>query len=131
MVSYVYCGGAGQGINRAVSSARDLTLIGLSPFGQREKFIELTNTADTTTLSNEAEAELRAGRPRLSYTGKILDTPDTQYGVHWGWGDYVTVQDFGQSFDCRIEAITVSVTPSQNYETIEAWLRSESYVVNL
>lgn len=129
--SLISCGGAGQGTNRAFGVAEDTTLIGLSPFGWKRKFIELTNTADTTTLTNEAYAELRACRPRLTYTGKILDTPDTRYGVHWGWGDYVTVQDFGRSFDCRIEAVTVTVQPTQNYETVEAWLRSESYVVNL
>jgi len=129
MASAVVTGGAGQGAQRVITRSQDLTLQGISPFGYREKFFEYTNTADTASLQAEGDAELRASRPRLTYSGKILDTNDTRYGVHWGWGDYVTVQDFGRSFDCRIEAITVTVRPGDSYETVEAWLRSETYYV--
>jgi hypothetical protein len=129
MASVVVIGGAGQGTARVVTSQQDTTLQALSPFSYREKFIENTQTADVTKLYSDAYAALRASRPRITFTGKILDTHDTQYGVHWGWGDYVTAQDFGRSFDCRIEAVTVTVKPgADDYETVEAWLRSEVYV---
>ena len=123
VASFVYCGGKGDAANQTLGSARDLTLIGASPFGRREKFIEYTNSSDTTTLNNEAYAELRASRPRITFSGRIIQTPDTLYGVHWQWGDYVTVRDFGQQFDCRIDAITVTV--QDGTESIDAWLRGE------
>lgn len=123
MASKVYVGGKGDGASQIISSRTDTALTTLSPFSLREKFIECTNSTDETTLGNEAYAELRASRPRVTLSGRIIQTPDTLYGVHWQWGDYVTVQDFGQSFDCRIDAITVTV--SNGNELIDAWLRGE------
>jgi hypothetical protein len=69
---------------------------------------------------------VRAGRPRVILQGKIPSTPDTQYGVDWSWGDYVTIQAFGQQLDARVDAITVTVTPDE--ENIEAVVRSETYL---
>lgn len=128
MASVVTIGGAGQGSARAIQDTSDATLKVLSPFSYRELFVENTQTADATALQNDAKAALRKARPRITFAGKIIETRDTKYGVHWAWGDYVTAQDFGRSFDCRIEAVTVSVNPGNDYETIEAWLRSENYV---
>lgn len=127
MASAVTVGGGGQGTDRVIASATDTVMQGLSPLGYREYFHNYTNTVDADALTSEAQAMLRELRPRLSYSGRLLDTPDTRYGVHWGWGDYVTVQDYGRSFDCRIEAVTVTVSSGENYETIDAWLRSETY----
>lgn len=124
VASEVYCGGKGEGSTRMLGDQASTALRDVSPFGQRETFIELSNSASQNELDNEAAAELRARRPRITFRGKIIETQDTQYGVHWGWGDYVTAQDFGQSFDCRIDAITVTV--EQGKETIEAYVRAET-----
>jgi len=124
VASYVMVGGKGEGINRVVTTAYDETLLGVSPFGIREVFTEYTNTGTVALLQQEAYAELRSRRPRKTLRGKIVQTPDALYGVQWGWGDFVTCQDFGESFDCRIDAITVTVENGQ--ETVEAWLRGET-----
>lgn len=122
-VTFAQAGGRGEGSDRQVGSATDSARAGASPFGWREKFVNATQYTSSTGLNAEAEAQVRLGRPRLSFRGKLLNVPGTQYGVNWAWGDYVTVQAFDQSFDCRIDAITVSVANGK--ETIDAWLRSD------
>lgn len=124
-ITYALIGGAGEGTARVLGEYVDTTRVGASPFGRRETFRDYTQTADPTVLTGLARGVVRGGRARTLFTGKILDTPDCHYGVHWSWGDYITAQDFGQSFDCRIDAITVDVGPGSSYETITAALRAE------
>jgi hypothetical protein len=53
--------------------------------------------------------------------GQIQDTPGTQYGKQWGWGDRVTVQVEGINYDARVDAVTVTVEGGK--ETITAAIR--------
>lgn len=122
-ITYAKAGGRGEGSDRLTAEAQDDTRIGTSPFGLREKFVNATQYETSTGLQAEAEAAVRAGRPRQIFRGKILDVPDTRYGVHWAWGDFVTIQAFGQSFDARIDAVEVEVSDGQ--ETINAWVRGD------
>ncbi len=125
-ITYVQAGGKGDSTNRLIASSQDLARQGVSPFGLREYFKDATQYTSTTGLSAEADAVLRSGRARTIFQGRLIDTPDTRYGVDWGWGDYVTASAFGQQFDCRIDAVSVSVKPGGGYERIDAWLRSNS-----
>ena len=122
-ITYALAAGQGQGADRLTATSQDTVRQGVSPFGLREQFVDATSYTSTTGLSAEADTVVRAGRPRTIFKGKLLDTPDTRYGVHWAWGDFVTVQAFGQSFDCRIDAVTVTVARGQ--ETIDAILRND------
>lgn len=122
-VTFVMAGGRGELTGRHIKTAQDTTRIGASPFGLREKFVSFTNYTEIAGLQEEANAALRNGRPKTIFKGRILDVPDTRYGVHWGWGDYITVQAFGQSFDARIDAIEVSV--GRGKESINAWIRGD------
>lgn len=124
-ITYVLAGGKGEGSARLTASAQDLTRQGYSPFGLREHFQNATQYDTTTGLAAEAEAILRSGRAKTIFQGRINETADTQYGVHWEWGDYVTVQAFGRLIDCRIEAVSVSVKSGSSYEKVDAWLRGD------
>jgi hypothetical protein len=123
-VTYALAGGKGDDAARLTASAQDNARIGASPFGLRERFVNATNYDTTTGLSDEAAQEVRNGRPRTIFQGRVLQTNDTQYGVHWAWGDFLTAQAFGQLIDCRVEAISVTVDGDSSYETVDAWLRS-------
>lgn len=125
-VTYALAGGKGQGSARLTASSQDVNRQGASPFGYREKFVNATSYDSTTGLSDEAAQEVRNGRPRALFRGRVLDTRDTQYGVHWAWGDYVTAQAFGQLIDCRIDAVSVTVSAGSSYETVDAWLRNNA-----
>ncbi len=125
-ITYVLAGGKGEGFARLTASSQDLVRQGVSPFGLREYFQNATQYDTVSGLSAEADAVLRSGRAKTIFQGKLIDTPDSRYGVDWSWGDYVTAQAFGQTIDCRIDAISVSVKPGAGYERIDAWLRSNS-----
>ncbi len=124
--TYVLAGGKGEGSSRLLAAVQDNTRIGLSPFGYREYFKDATQYETTTGLAAEANATLRSMRVKTIFQGRLIDMPDSRYGVDWGWGDYVTAQAFGQLIDCRIDAVSVSVKPGTGYERIDAWLRSNS-----
>lgn len=123
VTSAIAAGNGATGSTRPTATAQDATRIAASPFGLREMFVNATNTA--INLAGEAQQAVRNGRMRQIFSGKLIDTPDTRYGAEWGWGDYVTAQVFGQTIDCRIDAISVSVTGGGNFETIEAVLKSD------
>ncbi len=125
-VTFAYAGGKGEGSARLAASAQDTTRQGLSPFGLREYFKDATQYDTTTGLAAEAQAVLRSGRAKTIFQGRLIDTPDSRYGVDWAWGDYVTAQAFGQLIDCRIDAVSVSVKPGSGYERIDAWLRANN-----
>ena len=74
----------------------------------------------------QPESAVRAGRPRLVFSGKIQQTRGSQLGVDWDWGDYVTAQEFGYILDARVDALTVRATPRS--EEIDAVIRTEQYL---
>jgi hypothetical protein len=125
-ITYAEAGGKGDGTARLLATAQDLARQGVSPFGLREYFKDATQYNNVTGLSAEADAILRSGRARTIFQGRLIDTPDSRYGVDWAWGDYVTAQAFGELIDCRIDAVSVSVKPGGGYERIDAWLRANS-----
>ena len=125
-VTYALAGGQGEESSRLTASSQDTARQALSPFGLRELFVDATQYSSTTGLSSEAAAAVRRGRPRRVFKGRVLDTPDTQYGVHWAWGDFVTAHAFDQLIDCRIEAVTVTVQSGSSYEDIDAWLKADA-----
>jgi hypothetical protein len=125
-VSYAKAGGSGEGSGRLTDDYLDSVRAAASPFRRRETFVQATNTDTAAALEDEATSAVRGGRPRVILQGKIASTLDTQYGVDWSWGDYVTVQAFGMQLDARVDAIKVTVTPDE--ENIEAIVRSETYL---
>lgn len=120
-------GGRGTGASRAIQTQQDTERIATSPLNYRERFQQgnyvITQSSATEQLQNEARASLREGRPLKVLTGTLVDTPQTQYGIHWLWGDKVPVSAFGEAFEAIIE--TVAITVYGNVETIEAFVRSE------
>lgn len=121
--SYVYAGGQGVGDIRAVGAASDTARIAVSPFGRRELWVEAGNTFDADALTGEAESALRAGRPRVVFSGDIVETPQTLYGADYQWGDLVQGVGFGETFACRVDRVHVRVEGGS--ERVEASIRSE------
>lgn len=121
--TYVYAGGQGELSDRLVAPSSDSTLIGESPFGRIEEFHNANMTSNSTALVDEADARLREGRPRRSFTATFLDTPGVPYGIRIGFGDIVTASFLGETIDCRIDSVGVSVNAGR--EQISIQLRSE------
>lgn len=115
-VTYGYSGGQGQGASRAIGTASDSVRIGQSPFGRIEQFSDARQTSSATLLADEADMIVKNGLPKNTFEARIIDTPQATYGLHYGFGDYVTAVFEGESIDCRIEKIRVQVKDGQ--ETI-------------
>ena len=110
-VTYAYAGGQGEGDARAVGTATDTARATLSPFARIEAWVDARNTDNSTALADEADAAVRAGRPRVVFEGAVnADAPGATYGRDYRFGDVVTAQAFGVSVDCRIDAVSVDVT---------------------
>lgn len=124
--TYCYAGGDGLEALREIATASDTARIGASPFGRREIFRDARQGSTGDSLTAEASAALYAARPRRLYSGRLIETDQVRYGRDWRWGDRVTVQDFGESFDCEISAIKVKV--ADGAETIDAALRAEELI---
>lgn len=121
-LNFIYAGGQGEGSNRVVQSASDSTRMGLSPFNRIEDFQDSRNSDATASILAEAQALVRAGRPKTIFNGAIIETATTRYGKEYSLGDMVTAQFQSFAVDCRIDAVKVNV--SEKKETIEVKLQS-------
>jgi hypothetical protein len=119
----VYAAGGGEGKAREVSEVEDTARSGASPFGRIEALRDARHGATGASLTAEGNAYLRASRPKRIFTAALVDTPQVRYGLEWHWGDKVTAQFEGKTFDCHIDTLRVSVAGGK--ETISAHLRAE------
>lgn len=122
--TYIYGLGQNEGVARVVQEAYDTARIGKSPFNRIEDTVNANNSALAADVLAAAQARLREARPRKSFQATVVDTPGTIYGKHWGFGDYLTAECFGDVMDCRADAVTVRVADGD--ENITAYIRSES-----
>lgn len=121
--NFIYAAGQGQEEDRIVRTAQDDVRIGISPFNRQEFNRDARQIYLPESLQHDADAALEEMRPRQVFTGTITQTDGCIYGVHWGWGDIVTAEYMGQSFDCHVEAVSVSVDQNGT-EVISGQLRS-------
>lgn len=118
-VNYAYAGGQGTGASRAIGTASDSVRINLSPFNRREIFIDARLTSDATQLADDADAELKNGLPRRTFTGQFIDTPSCTYGLHVGFGDFVTAVFEQESIDCRLNRVHLSMSDGKEKINIQ------------
>ncbi len=116
-------GGQGQGTGRTFTRKDDATREGESPFALIESFKNATGESAAAGLANEADALLKAGLPRKTLTGRVVPTSGLIYGVHYGWGDFVTLQVDGDSFDAHLNQVHVTRTRDE-HEVVDIWGRS-------
>lgn len=115
--NYVYVGGQGEGDNRTVTEVSNSSRIALSPWNRRERFRDARNTeaGGLTTIGN---SELKLGRPRRTFSGKIQSTEQARLGPDWGLGDRITMEFDGDTFDGIISQLAIAVDDS-GFETID------------
>jgi hypothetical protein len=121
--NFIYSLGQGQGSDRVLQTASDAARIGISPFNRQEFLRDARQTELAASVLAEANSALEQSRPKINFTGYITQTEGSLYGVHWNWGDIVTAEYKGLSFDCHVEAVTVSVLDNGT-ELAQGFLRS-------
>lgn len=107
--NFIYATGQGQKDDRIFKTARDDARIGISPFNRQEYQRDARNVELEDSVQAEANAALEEHRPKIRFSGTISQTENCLYGVHWGWGDLVTVQYQGISINCSVETVSVVV----------------------
>lgn len=123
-INYVTALGQGEGAARVTANSSDTTRSGSSPYALCEATVDARNTASSTAVQDEADGALRAGLPARLFSAQVVDTAGVRFGVEYSWGDYLTAQAFGDSFDCRLPAVRVRLDGSG--EKISAVLKNDS-----
>lgn len=126
--NYIYATGQGSGLARVVKTAQDDTRIGVSPFNRIEFNQDARNASLDASVQAKADYALQDHRPKRTFTGSISQTDGCLYGVHWKWGDIVTAEYDGYTFDCHVDAVTVTIAPNGT-EIATGILRSVSDVI--
>lgn len=108
-ITFAYAGGADRDYGRSNEWAVDTTRMGESVFGRREVFVDSGNVTTDADVQADADAACRAGRPVITATGEIQETDECVRGVHFDYGDLVTVEVQGTQYDMRLDVLDVTV----------------------
>lgn len=122
--NYIYVGGSGEGAARLVETVTDSQRVNISPYNRRELFLNRSNIKTRPQLQKEGQAQLRASRPRETFTARIVNTPQVQYGVHWRLGTIVAAEYRNVISDARVEGVKTTIARGE--VTTEAELRVEA-----
>lgn len=120
--NYIYSGGKGDGNSRTVKTAYDAAYA-RTIWSRREQFTDARSADTEGAIQEQANADLKKYRARTTIEGELLEGDGFRYGIDYQWGDIVGVTYNGQSFDCHIAAVEVSLRGG--VETIQVGLRNE------
>ena len=107
--TFAFAGGANRDYSYNVEWAIDTTRMAESVFGRRETFIDAGNASDSPSVQGFADSGVRAGRPVVEATGEIQETDQCIRGVHFDYGDLVTVEIQGIEYDMRLDVLEVTL----------------------
>lgn len=109
--SVVYAGGQGLEDERVVEEREDAVLSKSTPWGRNEVFYNCSGQAETVPAVQAAgDARLAELRPRLSFSGTLVDTPAARFGLHWNFGDRVTIISREYQFSAYIKSVELQLT---------------------
>lgn len=83
-----------------------------SPFGRIEAIVDSNTAPNDATLTNDAQSMVQSGLPVISAVGDLVETDQCVRGVHFDYGDFVTVEVQGVQYDMRLNIMEVNITAS-------------------
>lgn len=107
--NYIYATGQGLQDNRDVQQVWDAARIGQSIWGRMEGEADSRNQDDPDSVTASGNDKLWDGRPKIRFTGQLMDTEGTTFVKHWDVGDLVTVNFPPINFQAIVRAATLSV----------------------
>ena len=123
--NYIYAGGQGEEEDREIVEVGDALRIGAGyPYNRKEYFADARHADTTAGVTSSANQALAEGVPKQIMSGSLVDTPGLQFGVHYGFGDILSVEAFGFAVDCHVSSVAARVD-SRSYETLSVRLRGE------
>lgn len=108
-ITAAICAGSGPGTSRIAATSIDAARMAESPLNRIETFGDYTTISDSAVLQDKADALVRAGRPRTTFSADIVDTDAATRGIAYDLGDMVTAAFRTKQYDCRIDVIGVTV----------------------
>jgi hypothetical protein len=120
-ITFAEAGGAGRdgvagsgGVNArglANGTAIDATRVAESPFNRIEVFVDSGNGTNAAgQLESDARYAVRAGRPVITAVGDLTETDQCIRGIHYNFGDLVTVEVRGIQYDMRLDLLDVTLS---------------------
>lgn len=110
-ITFVQSLGAGPDTSLRYSGyALDTTRMGESPFGRIEMLYDSDNAPNDASLTNDADAGVRGNRPLITASADLQETDQCLRGVHFNFGDLVTVEVQGAQYDMRLDLLDVTLT---------------------
>lgn len=83
-----------------------------SPLGRIEAIVDSSDAPNDATLTNDAQSMVQSGLPVIGAVGDLVETDQCVRGVHFDYGDFVTVEVQGVQYDMRLNIMEVSITAS-------------------
>jgi len=126
----VYVAGKGEGDARVIGSATNSDRLNESIWSRREMITENFQLDVQASLNAEAAAHLDKYSPKIIFTGEIVETEGTQYGINWNYGDKVRAKYLGYEFDCRVLGYSIEYKSSggKTIDRVTATIRGETNV---
>ncbi len=107
--NWVQVAGQGEGGSRVLIYRENIARRDASKWNRREYFKDSRDESDTDILNADGDAALEEFKPKQRLTGTIHDTPGMQFGIHYQFGDVLSVEAFGYFVDCHVKAVRVKV----------------------
>ena len=98
--------------NRYTGYAADYARMAESPFGRIEAIVDSGDAPNDATLTDDSSTIVRAGRPTIHAIADLVETDQCIRGVHYNFGDYLTVEVQGIQYDMRLNIMDVALTAS-------------------
>lgn len=107
--NWVQVAGQGEGDSRVLIYRENIARRDASKWNRREYFKDSRDDSTTAALEADGDAALEEFKPKQVLTGTLHDTPGMQYGIHYWFGDVLSVEAFGYHVDCHVKAVRVRV----------------------
>ena len=107
--NFIVVGGQGEFELREIVYRWNYDRWHASKWNRREYFMDSRDDDDSSFLESDGDVALEEFKPKQILTGTLHDTPGMQYGVHYGFGDILSVEAFGYHVDCHVKAVRVRV----------------------
>jgi hypothetical protein len=120
----VLVAGQGEEAARTLVTRTNTSRMNASKWNRREYFKDSRDEETTAALESDGDAALEEFAPKQTLTGTLHDTPGMQFGVHYQFGDILSVEAFGYHVDCHVKSVRVRVDQDGG-EQLDIRLRGE------
>lgn len=129
-INYVLAGGGDKKGRRDIDPENDTEREWLTIWNRREGWVDAREEINRALYYRSAAAR-EAGRPKLSFSAKIIDSPGTRYGKDWFLGDFVTARYVGMDVNAEIETVQVLNTADKGFEVAAGFNVEDLFVTSV